>query len=367
YQLSSQFAGRGMGLIIGNLLNREFPQVYVANDETANFLLEYDPQSETLEDRSLICGGAADRFGATLGSMGIAAGDADRNGLPDLFVTNYYSQANTLYVQAAGGQFADRTSEFRLLIPGYAMLGFGCQFADFDADGDDDLFVANGHLDDFRFRGHPWKMRPQLFCNNGRGAFSEVAFGAVAANGSEGLRVSDRKSSADYFQQEVLGRAVALLDWNQDGATDIVVTHLDRPAALLSNHSVSPNSADTVTFRLSGTHSPRRPIGAVVRRTDNPADAAWLWSGNGYECSSEPTLRLCVPHPDSSGASSGQSHSESSGRGTAWTITWPSATSAGSEEVRTQHVTVSAISETEEHSAGLVVIEGRNRVYRIPR
>ncbi|MEO2013085.1 MAG: VCBS repeat-containing protein, partial [Fuerstiella sp.] len=263
--------GRGMGVIVGDILGAGSNQVFVTNDETQNFFFTRSRDSAIFSERGFVLGAAFDQYGAAQGSMGIAVGDVDGNNRPDLFVTNYYAESNTLYSQQSTG-FTDDTAAADLAVSGYSLLGFGCQFLDADADGDSDLVVANGHLDDFTHMGHPFRMRPQFYENIGNGRMVEVAI------------------AGDYFGSQVLGRSMATLDWNRDGRCDVVVTHLDSTVALLTNET--PQITSTISIALKGTNVARDAIGGSVSWSSAAGPTAWRVAGDGYQCSNEGVLRL---------------------------------------------------------------------------
>ena len=275
----STVAGRGMGVVVGDVLSRGTNQVFVANDEAQNFFFTRSPESAVFRDDGFVVGAAYDKHGAVQGTMGVAVGDVDGNHRPDLFVTNYYAESNTLYSQRHSTGFIDDTAAADLAAPGYSMLGFGCQFFDADADGDPDLIVANGHLDDFTHMGHPFRMRPHFYENIGSGRMAEAEF------------------AGDYFETPVLGRSVATLDWNGDGRCDVVVTHLDSSVALLTNRT--PQAGATSTFTLIGTRAARDAVGGSVGWASATGPAAWRMAGDGYQCSNEPVLRLSQNAPES--------------------------------------------------------------------
>jgi len=269
---------RGMGLVIANLVDSETNTIYVTTDEAANQMLQVAWPEFVVRNSAFESGVALNQSGQAQGSMGIALGDYDLNGHPDLFVTNYYSEANTLYSQVARSAFIDQTLAAGLAAPGFALLGFGCQFLDADSDGDQDLVVANGHLDDFTHVGHPFRMMPQLFLNDGGTKFGEATV------------------AGDYFSQKRLGRAIATLDWNRDLRCDFVVTHLVDPASLVMNTSSQRRA--TLSLRLIGTQSARVPIGASAELNGvGRRQRAWLAAGNGYQCSNERQLRLARSNP----------------------------------------------------------------------
>jgi hypothetical protein len=206
--------------------------------------------------------------------MGIAAGDADGDGITDLFVTNFHGEPNALYRQQPDGLFVDEALKRRLRQPSLSKLGFGTQFLDADLDGRLDLIVANGHIDNFSRDGRTeYQMRPQFFENQG-----EVGF-----------READPKSLGPYFSRKVLGRSLVRLDWNRDGKDDVVVSHLDGPIALLEN--TTRTVGGFLALRLRGVQSSRDAIGTVVYiKTASHSLTRQLTAGDGFHASNERIL-----------------------------------------------------------------------------
>jgi hypothetical protein len=152
-------------------------------------------------------------------------------------------------------------------------LGFGTQFIDADLDGWPDLVIANGHVDDYRKRGIDFRMRPQFFANLGNGRFTELPASELG----------------DYFQRELLGRALARLDWNRDGREDFAVGHVDTPVALVTNQS--PGTGHFLALQFRGVESSRDAVGAVVRVTAaGRTRMQQITAGDGYHCSNQKQL-----------------------------------------------------------------------------
>jgi tetratricopeptide (TPR) repeat protein len=280
--IAEQTAGRGLGIVAGDLNGDGKLDVYVANDADPNFLyVRRDVDSADMpgrvprfEEVGIPAGVAYDRDGMAQASMGIAAGDVDRDGRLDLFVTNYADQSNTLYLQTHDGFFEDATREMNLREPSFALLGFGTQFLDADLDGWLDLVLTNGHVYDFRYAGRPYAMRPQLMHNTRRGKFREIF----------------SEQGGEFFAQERVGRPLAKLDWDQDGREDFVVSHIGKPAALVVNHTERPGHF--VSLRLIGTASERDATGARVTLalSDGTRLTQQLTAGDGYQCTNERRL-----------------------------------------------------------------------------
>ena len=90
----------------------------------------------------------------------------------DLYVTNFALDYNTLYQNDGRGFFKDATATAGLIYPTWPFVGWGTGFADFDNDGWQDLFVANGHVYpqvEQLERGASYKQKNQLFLSAGNG------------------------------------------------------------------------------------------------------------------------------------------------------------------------------------------------------
>lgn len=271
--------GRGLGIIAADLDGSHRLSLFVANDMSANFLFTNQTPSrgETplFSERGVLSGLGLSSQGIAQAGMGIAAGDANSDGLLDLFVTNFYHEPNNLYIQQSDRLFQDRARPANLWDASFAMLGWGTQFLDADLDGHADLIVANGHVHDPVDPQIPHRMPPQLFRNLGSGVFS-VLMGETIGK---------------YFQNEYLGRAVARLDWNRDGLEDICIMHLDSPVALLTNQT--KQHGHFLSLRLVGTTSDRDAIGASVRVILGDRTAVYqLTAGDGFQASNQRQLNI---------------------------------------------------------------------------
>lgn len=272
-----ELLGKGLGVVAADLGGAGRLSLLVANDGEANFLLMNQTESPggtpRLSEEALLAGVAFDRNGRAQAYMGVATDDADGNGLLDFYVTTFYEDSKTLFLQQPGTLFVDGTVESGLRDPGYYMLGFGTQFLDAELDGLPDLVQANGHIDDYSFEGKPYRMRPQLFRNGGAARFAELPAGSLG----------------EWFQGEYLGRGLARLDWNGDGLEDFAVSDLEGPAALVANRT--EGAGRFVAVRLAGVESARDAIGAAVTvRAGGKTRARQLTAGDGYQASNERKL-----------------------------------------------------------------------------
>lgn len=269
--------GKGLGIAAGDFDGSGRLSLYVANDTTANFLFLNRTTNAgdipTFAEEAILRGCALDSDGRAQASMGIAVDDADGDGLLDLYITNFHKEYNVMYRQLPGGMFADVSNTSGLKPDDLVLLGFGTQFVDGDLDGWPDLVVANGSVDDFGDHGLPFRMRAQYFANRGGGRFVELP--------SEQL--------GEYFQRDLLGRSMAKLDWNRDGREDVVISHLDTPAALVTN--TTPSAGRFLAIELRGVLSNRDAIGALVQVTQGGIRRSkQLTAGDGYQASNERRL-----------------------------------------------------------------------------
>ncbi|GAB5516993.1 FG-GAP-like repeat-containing protein [Rhodopirellula baltica] len=284
-ETSGSDAGHGFAVIIGNLNNQFGNDVYIANDGDANFFWQNRQTNSTNEsgltsadlsqttssawdakETAYISGIATSQQGGRHGSMGLTLADFDRNGLPDLHVTNYWEQEADLYLQDAGAIFRHSSRSWKIRDSSKSTVGWGTQSADFDRDGRVDLMVLNGHIVNHMQRGVPFRMLPQLYQGH------DDHFELVSRSTNPSSSQPDR-----FWSQPTLGRALAVLDWDQDGMPDVVGNHLDQPMTLLKNES---KQQSWLQLELVGTSSEREAIGATIQ-VQSGANRWTNWVING--------------------------------------------------------------------------------------
>lgn len=259
--------GKGLGVVWGDYNNDGTPDIYVANDSTENFFYHNNGDG-TFEEVGFMVGVALSEDGVAENGMGTAFGDWNNDGWLDLTVTNYAEQTNTLYHNDADGFFTDATATTKTAQLTYPYLGWATAFIDYDNDGYQDLFVANGHLhENLAELGQEgtYGQRNLLFRNNNaNGTFTEV---------SETLGVGMKLTD--------VSRGATFADYDLDGDIDIVVTNSNTTPRLLRNDG--GNGKNWLQIRLTATHGSPDAIGARVKiRTGKLTQTREVRSGDGY-------------------------------------------------------------------------------------
>ncbi len=236
--------GKGLGVSVTDLGGDGAPDIHVANDTTPNFLFRVEGRGDGVRFREsgLAAGVAYNEEGLPEAGMGTDWGDIDGDGRMDLVVTNFDFETNTLYRNLGEGLFLDATATTGLGSVSLTELGFGCDFADFDNDGDLDLVVSNGHiLDNIQeIQSNLRFAQPgQLFENRG-GVFAPAPAGDLG--------------------RERVGRGLATLDYDRDGALDLALANNRGPAELLAG----AGGGRSAGLLLVGTAGNRDAVGARV-------------------------------------------------------------------------------------------------------
>lgn len=266
--------GKGLGVVLGDVDGDLDLDVYVANDTTNNFLYLNDGEGK-LQESALVRGVAVDDEATANGSMGVGIGDFNQDGLPDLWVANYESEAFALYKNIGNGQFLYASRETGVSAIGNIFVGFGTQFGDFDFDGDEDLVVANGHV--IHYPKHTTVRQQPLILENRSGQFARLKF-----------------EETNYLSKLHYGRGVATGDLDNDGDLDLVFANCNERAAILENQSNAPSQ--WVKIRLIGTESNRDGIGTrLVFHTDLGDISRFVTGGGSYLSQSSYLVHCGVP------------------------------------------------------------------------
>ena len=257
--------GRGLAVAWGDYDADGDMDVYIANDADPNFLYRNNGDG-TFTDVSLVAGVGFSEAGEAENGMGVDFGDYDNDGRLDLVATNFQGQTNTLYHNEGNRLFSDVSYASKIGTISLPYLAWGVSFCDYDNDGYQDLFIANGHLDENVQAFNPTGFYEQpnlLFRNNRDGTFDEVGVYSGA-----GMRL------------ERVSRGLACADYDNDGDLDLLVTNLKGTPDLLRNGG---NQNAWLTLKLIGTRSNRDAIGARVKvTTGNLIQIREVRSGSSY-------------------------------------------------------------------------------------
>lgn len=250
----------GMGVLCSDFDDDGLVDIYVANDSTPNYFYHNNGDG-TFKEIGFISGTALSQDGAEQGSMGVDAGDYDHDGRFDIFVTNFVDDYNTLYHNDGRNTFTDVSYKANVAAVSMPYVGWGTKFFDYDSDGWDDLFIANGHV--YPQLEH-YRQRKFLHRNNRNGTFTEIAeqFGAP-------------------LMQERAGRGVAFGDLDNDGDVDMIINDLDGPPQLLRNDGGNANNV--ILIKAIGVKSNRDGIGARIKVVSgNLTQIGEVRSGGSY-------------------------------------------------------------------------------------
>jgi len=224
----------GLGVVLSDLDDDGDLDVYVANDSQPNFLWRNDGGLRFVEIGS-VAGVATNEDAKEQAGMGTDAGDFDGDGFPDLVVTNFSHDWDTLYANRGSMTFLDATFQAGLRDT-YLDLAWGVKFADLDDDGRTDLVIANGHIYP-EVDGQPqlkttFRQADRVYRNVGGGRFEDVS-----ASAGPGIVEPDST------------RGLVVVDIDRDGRSDLVTSRLDQRPEILRNVGGSGNAWVDIRLR----------------------------------------------------------------------------------------------------------------------
>ncbi len=261
--------GFGLGVIDGDFDDDGRPDLYVSNDSTPNHLWS-NAGDGRVRERAMLSGTALSAQGREQAGMGIAAGDLDADGAEDLMVTNFSEDANSVYRNEGGGFFRDVADAVGIGGPSKPLLGWGVAFADFDLDGDLDVFAANGHVypqADAPGTDTSFAQPDVLWANDGTGRFRRRSWAGDAP---------------------AVSRAVALGDLDDDGALDLVVTRLTGPPQVWRG---TADGARTLRVVVDGGPGNPDGLGTVLTWTDAKGERrARVRNSGGFQAVNDPRV-----------------------------------------------------------------------------
>ena len=265
YRPSDLMPQHGLGVTFGDYDADGDTDLYVANDQDPNFLFQNSGSGNFLEV-ALISGVCYNDMGKEEAGMGADFGDYDNDGWLDLTVSNYQTETNTVYHNHDGTFFTDNTITSGIAEVTHGYLGWGIKLFDYDNDGYQDIFVANGHLMDNIdvLETHvTYPQRNLLFRNLGDGRFANVM------------------SETDGLTLEKVSRGAAIGDYDNDGDLDILVTNCNQRPDLLQN--AIGNRNNWIQIQVVGQKSNCSGIGAKIKVVTGTHVQYWeVQSGGSY-------------------------------------------------------------------------------------
>ena len=270
----AKLVGRALGLVAIDVNDDGWTDLFVARDASPNLLL-INQKDGTFLDVAADAEVAYDLAGVAKAGMGVDAGDVNADGRPDFVVTNFNDQYHSLLVRTNSLLYEDRAMESGLARHSKKFVGWGVHYIDFDNDGNLDLLIVNGHINEAIEATRidvKYKEPPLLLRNTGRVSYEDF-----------------RASAGDAFQKSYSGRGLAIGDWNNDGRTDAVFTCLNGRPVLLRNDLRVGNA--WIGFELQGTKSNRDAIGSKVTvEVGGIKLVRWVTGGSSYLSSHDKRL-----------------------------------------------------------------------------
>ena len=268
-----KFVGNGLGVAVGDYDDDGLPDVFVANDAVPNFLFHNEGGPSTglragrFSEVALAAGVAVGRDGKPRAGMGTEFADYNGDGRLDLVVTNHEFETHSLFRNDGKGSFSDASVEAGIASPTLPFVGFGVAFFDDDNDGNLDLAIVNGHVID----------NTAIFRPGSSHAQRRLLF-----QNTNGRRFAETsKQAGPGFATPAVGRTLISGDIDNDGDVDLVVTNNGGALEVLRNNAGRERHA--LEVRVAGVRSNRDGIGARVSiTTQGRTQMREVKSGSSY-------------------------------------------------------------------------------------
>jgi enediyne biosynthesis protein E4 len=269
--------GKVWGVVATDINNDGLMDLFVANDTVPNFLF-VNRGNGRFEEIGEPAGIAYSAEGRTRSGMGVDSADYDQDGFMDLFVANLDREMYSLYHNNHDATFDDEAGVTGIGTATRLMSGWGLKFFDFDNDGDLDLFLANGNPDDLIEQIHSqvkYQEPPLLFRGTGKG-FRNIS-----------------EQSGPIFSQPLSARGMAIGDFNNDGAVDVLISINNGAPVLLQNNVGAQNH--WLGIKLVGRKSNPDAVGARITYQAQDLKRSRMKVGGGsYLSSHDPRIVLGI-------------------------------------------------------------------------
>ena len=273
----AELRGKALGVVAADINNDGRVDLFVSNDTVANFLWA-NRGSGRFEEIGATAGVAYSSEGRPRGGMGVDSADFNQDGAMDLFVANLDKEMFSIYQNRSDETFDDKAASTGIGAATQFMSGFGLRFFDYDNDGNLDLFLANGEPDDFVGEVDPrvtYREKLMLFKNIDPG-FKNVS-----------------RESGPIFERLMAARGLALGDFDNDGAVDVLISNNNEAPLLLKNKAASGNH--WLGVKLVGKTANIDAIGArITYQSGNLKRSRTKVGGASYLSSHDPRLVLGI-------------------------------------------------------------------------
>jgi len=240
----AEHLGKAWGVVAADLNNDGKMDLFVANDTSPNFLFMNRGDGK-FQEVGALAGVAFSQTGRARSGMGVDAADFNQDGWLDLFVANIDHEMFSLYVNNHDETFDDDAASLGITAATRLMSGWGSKFFDYDNDGNLDLIVVNGNPDDqIETIEKDVTYREPMLLFHGDGKTLRNVSG----------------ESGPLFSRPLSARGLALGDFDNDGAVDVLVSINDGAPLLLRNTAAQGNH--WLGVKLVAKQSNRDAIGA---------------------------------------------------------------------------------------------------------
>jgi hypothetical protein len=271
----ANFLGKAWGVVATDINNDGRLDLFVANDTVQNFLF-MNRGGGKFEEIGAPAGVAFSEGGRPRSGMGVDSADFNQDGWMDLFVANIDHEMYSLYQNNHDESFDDAAGVTGISSATRLMSGWGLKFFDYDNDGNLDLIIANGHPDDLivkKYDNVGYLEPPLLFHNTGRGLKNVSA------------------ESGPIFSRPLPARGLALGDFDNDGALDVLISCNNEAPVLLKNNIGSKNH--WLGIKLVGKKANIDAVGARVSYQARDLKRSRMKVGGGsYLSAHDPRLVL---------------------------------------------------------------------------
>jgi hypothetical protein len=269
--------GKAWGVVATDLNNDGLMDLFVSNDTVPNFVFMNRGKGR-FEETGNFAGVAYSGDGRARSGMGLDSADFNQDGWMDLFVANIDLERFAIYQNNRDESFDDQAAPTGIGMATRLMSGWGLKFFDYDNDGNLDLFLANGNPDDLIESIHSlvkFQEPLMLFHGNGRGFVNTSA------------------QSGPVFTKPLSARGMAIGDFDNDGATDVLVANNDGAPLLLHNNVGNQNH--WLGLKLVGTKSNPDAIGArITYQAQDLKQQRMKVGGGSFLSSHDPRIVLGV-------------------------------------------------------------------------